>query len=261
VDEIWVGSTHAREELINGNIDIDKIKVVPEFIDLSIIDDYKQKNIKQSKKNKFMFYTISDFTNKKNLQTLILAFFIIAIEFPDTGLLIKTKNTNNDSSNLTSLLTYEIDKIIDSLPFKIDKNITYPTLIVGETKYDNILYIHNNCDCYIDISSGESFGYPVLEAMCFNNQIIVNKNSGSSDIVKGTKFYGVESTPKNAHDNSHPYWIYNSFHHKYYVPELDSLVMQMKRALSESLSEKSERIESQNHKVLSYSINNIKGFI
>jgi glycosyltransferase involved in cell wall biosynthesis len=259
MDEIWVGSTVSREEVISWGIEENKIKIVPEFLDLSMVSAYKEKNKRQN--TRFVFYTIADFTNKKNLQTLILAFFILSIEFPNIELLIKTKNTSNDSSNLNNILNYEIDKILQNLNFTIDKRNTYPKLIIGETKYDNILYIHNNCDCYIDISSGESFGYPVLEAMSFNNQIIINKNSGSCDIVKGTSFYPVDSSSQNSNDNSHPYWIYNSINQKYFVPELNSLVLQMKRAVTESVSEKLERQQLQNNKVINYSIDNIKSFI
>lgn len=260
LDEIWVGSTVSKNELIRLSLDEKKIKIVPEFIDLNIVETYKNKHSREHK-DKFMFYVIADFIDKKNLPTIILAFFILSIEFPDIGLLIKTKNAHNDSSNLSEVIKYDIDKIIQNLRLNIDKNETYPVLIIGETKYENILYIHNNCDCYIDISSGESFGYPVLEAMAFNNQIIVNKNIGSCDTVRGTKFYGVDSQLKYCNDASSPYWIYNSINQQWYDPELGSLIIQMKRAITESSVEKKDRIETQNNKILNYSIDNIKAYL
>lgn len=259
MDEIWVGSTFSYDELIRLSIDTNKIKIVPELIDIDIITRYKNSH-KREKQDKFMFYTIGDFIDKKNISMIILSFFILTAEFPNIGLLIKTKNKNSDSSDLSQMINYEINKIINSLKLPIDKN-TYPVIISGETKYDNILYIHNNCDCYIDASSGESFGYPVLEAVSFNNQVIVNKNIGSVDIVRGTKFYGIDSTLEYSNGFDSQYYMYNSINQQNYVPKLNSLVLQMKRAILESATEKQERIDSQNNKILNYNINNIKKYL
>lgn len=251
MDSIIVGSEFVKNVLSEDQNRSAKIHVVPEPININQIHEYKQQHKSQPKESdRYSFYVISDFITRKNINTILLAFLILSDKFEYIDLIIKTKGSGSLDVVNDQVIQYEFEKIYNTMR---KNQFRKPRILVGNTKYEAIKYIHNNNDCIINISSGESFGYSVLEAMCFNNNTIVTNNTALSELTNNTG-YVVDSELIQCMDSDRIFHIYNSIDQKWYEPSLDSLVLQMSRAAHESPKNKQNRIEAQNNIVTNMTI-------
>ena len=252
MDDIIVGSSFVYNQLqqkISSNIHI-----VPEPIDLNVIKEYKNNSTK-TEKTTFNFYCIADFIDKKNIQKILLCFIDLIRQYPNIELVIKTKSYLGEEIIIKEKIEYEFSKIYDL--YKTSKIKKKPKIVIGDIKTEGIYYIHNNNDCFINISSGESFGYSTLEAMAFENNIIVNKKIGSYDIVKDGCGLYVDSITTNCFDTERLFPMYNTPEQLWSEPIIHSVFDQMRDAVNESSEAKKERIKKQQERISDFSIEKI----
>lgn len=257
VDEIIVGSSFVAKSLSLSGVE-KPIRIVPEPIDLISLHSFRKLNPKKINKD-FTFYAIGNFENRKNFLKLINAFSILSLEFDNVSLVIKTRNkptyiSNNIRESIIKDLV-EIKNSVFSL-LTTDKK-RQPKIIVGDSEYKDILALHNSTDCYIDISSGESFGYPALEAMCFGNNLIINEKTATSELLTEDFGITVKTEDAMAEEEFKPYYCYNTIYQTWKAPILDSLINCMLAAVTESEDKKRTRISRQYERIQSYSIEKI----
>lgn len=256
MDEIIVGSNFLKSSLSNHCAE-NRVRVVPEPIDYNKILEYKQNN-KKHKTNNYTFYAIADLVDRKNIYDIVKAFAILYKDSDNVDLVLKLKTLEDDPSSIDKIIEYEFNKIYSTIR---NNYIKKPKIVFGHTDYNAILYVHHNNDCFINISSGESFGYSTLEAMCFNNQIIVNENIGSTEIIGDECGLINTTTRQRCFDSDRLFGQYNSFHQHWQKPNLESLVANMSRAHNESSKDKENRITKQNSQLQKYSIDNISNML
>ena len=116
---------------------------------------------------------------------------------------------------------YDANKTIKSLAPDIK-------IMMGKFEYNQLLNLHYNSDCFVDVSMGENFGYSLLEAALFNNTIIVNSGISSSEIVQTP--YMVDSHITNVYDPYTKSFVDNSISHKWMNVDYDNLCYHMKNA-------------------------------
>jgi glycosyltransferase involved in cell wall biosynthesis len=252
VDNIVVGSSIAKKTLLNSGVK-NNISVIPEPIDLDLINRYKENNEIEIIDNNFKFYTISSFTDKKNIETLLLAFLIFSNQYENADMIIKLRNIKH-ATDQKAFIDYEFEKLYGTMKCEIVKK---PKILIGNISYDNIMYIHYNNDCYINTSHGESFGYSALEAMAFNNNIIVTKNNGTDDLLDDHCGLVVNSKYTYCQDKDRVFANYNSVLNQWNTPDIDDIVNKMFIACNEARSIKKQRIDAQNKKILNYTFDNI----
>lgn len=248
MDELIVGSASCRDSIIRCGVN-KPIHIIPEPIDLDEIDSFKQIATKENKE--FTFYTIGDFCSRKNILTLMLAYSILSSRYKNINLIIKTKNSISESYIKNSI---DINNTI--FPAMLQDNKKQPRIIVGETEYKNILLLHKKGDCYVDISSGESFGYAALEAMCFDNHIIATEGIGTSDLIEDFGL-GVSSEESFCLEENKTYFMYNTVFQTWMKPNLHDLVKKMELAILETPQERTIRIKKQREKLEKCSINSV----
>lgn len=242
MDTIIVGSKFVKSVLLESQDIKAKINVIPEPIDTKLYQTYINSNPKTTKQNsKYSFYVVSDFIQRKNINLVLLAFLILSDKYDDIELVIKTKSATASSPLMEQTINYEFEKIYNITRKNYFKK---PQVLVGDIKHDGIKYIHHNNNCLINISSGESFGYSVLEAMFFNNNTIVTNNTALSELTNNTG-YVVDSDSVPCFDNDRLYHMYNTLDQKWQQPILNNLVSQMSKAIYESKTSKEQRIEQQ----------------
>lgn len=249
VDKIIVGSSFVKKALNDLSVDC-PIIIVPEPIDYKNIEEYRLNNPIEIQNNNFRFYTIGSFIDRKNLHTLLMAFLIFSNYYSDVDLSIKI-NRIHHVLDIKDYIEYEFEKIYSTVRNNFTRK---PNLFIGNTVYKNILYLHNNNDCYINTSCGESFGYSALEAMCFNNNLIVTDNTGFDDIVDDKCGLKVASELVYAKDKDRIFPIYNSVYQKWYECKIDDLIDKMSIAINESKISKKERISYQNEKIKQFTM-------
>lgn len=231
------------------------VDVVPPPIDLNTIAIYRN-NFIPKKSNQYYFYIISDFINKNNILEIVEAFWLIFDKNDNTELVIKTKNKAQEHTSINQVIEYEFAKLNKA----INKNGKKPKIIVGETKKEAIYYLHNNNTCFIDMSSGRSFGYSTLEALSFGNQVIGLSRTAQSEIIDKTNNYLVESDITNCKDDAKIYDLYNTNDQRWFKPNIQDLSEKMKLAYMEDDMQKKIRLENSKNKILRYSLESISEF-
>jgi glycosyltransferase involved in cell wall biosynthesis len=250
LDSIIVGSSFVKKTILNHTSFDKPIHIIPEPLDLELIKDYRENNEIEVLDYNYKFYTISSFIDRKNIQTLLLAFLILSNHYPDIDLIIKLRNISQTHS-VQQLLDYEFEKIYTVMRNNFVKK---PKILIGNISYDNVLYIHNNNDCYVSASYGESFGYSALEAVAFNNNIICTSHTGFDDLLNAAGGLSIASDTKYCVDKDRLFPIYNSVYEKWSEPKIDDLVTKMSLCINESKQNKKERIAKQNQIIENYTI-------
>lgn len=256
MDMIVVGSNFVYKSLVQSGSDPQKIRIIPEPIDLEVVNLYKQNN-KQEDRKAFSFYTICDFVDRKNLDKIITAYGLAYDIDDNVELIIKLKNFSNTDIHINETVDYTLGKIYTTLR---RNHIKKPKIILGNTKHDAIMYLHHNNDCFINASSGESFGYATLEAMAFNNNVIVNDKIGSSEILAEHCGLLTETKTIGCVDSDRIYYQYNTIDNNWYEPQLESLIENMYKASNETPSLKQRRIDSQNSQLNKFSTDTISQY-
>lgn len=252
MDTIVVGSKWLRNHVQNIPKFVSKVVQIPEPIDINRIDEYKKSN--PTTDNNFKFYVISDYLTKKNIDKILLAFLLVSRKFTDIDLVLKLKNRSDEHAILESTIEYDFSKIYKCM--KIN-DIKKPKILFGNTKYIPILYLHNNNNCLINISSGESFGYSCLEAMAFGNNIITNSDTGSTELAENNCGLVVDSRIVPCIDPDRQYSIYNTVDQKWSEPILQDLATKMIMAITESKSQKEIRLAAQSEKISQYTVSSV----
>lgn len=222
-----------------------KIDVIPPPIDLDNIKKYRKNNLKEIDKNLFTFYVIEDFINKSNINILLEAFWLAIDNEEDINIVIKTKNKNQEHTDLYQTIEYEFGKL-GSMISKFNRK---PKIVIGEIKNDAMYYFHNNNSCYVDVSSGKSFGYSVLEALAFDNPIITMEDSAQSEIIKDTNNFIASSEITYCKDESKNYNTYNTIDQRWYSPNVQNLIEQINSVIHEDYIHKIDRIKKSREKL------------
>jgi glycosyltransferase involved in cell wall biosynthesis len=254
-DEILVGSRSCKNAVIGCGI-IDKpIHVIPEPIDLKLVSSFLELN--PTKKDGFTFYVLADFCQRKNILTTITAHSILCSKYDYANLIIKTKHKNlAEFSVPDSYIKESVDENNTIFPLHKD-NKRQPRIIIGDTDYKNILHLHNKGDCFIGVSSGESFGYATLEAMAFQNNIIVNENTGTEDLIGDGFGLTVSSVSVPCEDPYKQYFLYNTIFQTWQKPKIEDLVRHMETAILESDTERKTRQQKQKTRVNNCSMESV----
>lgn len=253
MDEVIVGSNYVYKSLVHRDNLRTKIKIVPEPIDIEYLSQYQNNNISQ-KRNNYSFYVVADLVDRKNIYDILKAYIMLYDSGDNVDLVLKLKNYSSQDINIDQVVEYEFSKIYGKYR---KNNFKKPQIVFGDTNYESLLYIHNNNDCLINISSGESFGYSALEALCFNNNVITTKNSATSELLGDYGGLLIDVNKSRCEESNRIYYMYNSHHQWWYKPDLESLMLNMDMARNESLSNKEKRINYQNSIISNYSINTV----
>lgn len=251
-DELIVPSNYVYN-IVKESGKVNKtVHTIPIPIDIEEITSYQNNKI-QNETNKYNFYAIADFVNKNNILQILEAFLLAFDEDDGVDIVIKTKNKTQEHSDLHQVIEYELSQLSN----RIGKHHQKPKIIIGETKKESILYLHHNNNCYIDLSSGKSFGYSALEALVFNNSVLCLKHSAQSEITENTGNLLVDSSLVYCRDDSRMYDFYNTVNQKWLVPSIEDLILKLKLVHTEDIEHQKERLQKTNLKIQKYTIENI----
>lgn len=143
-----------------------------------------------TKKNNFTytFYSISEDTERKNLDQLIKAYFLSFSAKDNVNLVLKV----NHSSNIDQ----RIQDIKRRSRTHAENNYPPITIIKDWLTEDQIYGLHRSCDCYVSVALGEAWCYPILDAYIFGNHIICD-NKGHKQ-MRGRSFSHFDSKSDTA---------------------------------------------------------------
>jgi glycosyltransferase involved in cell wall biosynthesis len=165
--------------------------------DTSSISSLEEGQLKISR-DKFNFYTISQWSERKNFFDLILTYLSTFSSEDNVRLILKT-HLKDFTEEDRKYIVNEIGQIIQSTG---RHNLPEISLIHKSLSSAEIQHLHNNADCYVSCSRGEGLGLGVLEA-CTNAKPVISHEFGEQSMyLKGNSLcYDYQLGPVNGRSN------------------------------------------------------------
>ena len=175
MNEIWTGSEANVYAIRNAGITC-PIHIVPEAIDTSIDTQTIEPYIVENDQFKlgYKFYSIFEWTERKNPRALLTAYFQEFQNNPDVSLTIKTY-----VDNFTPEKKQQIRESIMDIKRELGL-ATIPKLFLFMNLMDRqqVYRFHKTFDCFVSAHRGEGWGIPQMEALLMGKPIISTNYGG-----------------------------------------------------------------------------------
>jgi len=191
MDEAWVICEDSKWASINSGVDI-PINIVPHTHNP---DKYKSKREKLYSRPAFaglyttdyLFYTIGEFTQRKNLPALIQAFHAEFDPSEDVNLLIKVNSSKFSGPELLQQAQGLCNKIKEDLRLYPSIDDYKSEIIMAQYLSDEeILDLHYTGDCFVSPSYGEAWSVPTQDAIALGKSVVCSNTGGMKDMMDAT---------------------------------------------------------------------------
>jgi len=175
MDEIWICSWMFAKTLKDSGVKV-PIRVVPQAISTTI---KKNKPFKIPEHKGFLFYSIFQWTERKNPKALIQTYLKTFEGNDGVSLLVKTYRGNFSESEKQAIRN-------DILLWKRQLRLKhYPRIFLALDPVSNeeMARIHDTGDCYVSAHRGEGWGMPQMEAMLHGKPIISTNFGGIHEFM------------------------------------------------------------------------------
>lgn len=177
MDEIWTGSQANVDAIRNAGVRV-PVFIYPQAIDTETKWPQNPYKIKEFKEG-YKFYSIFEWTDRKNPETLLNAYWQAFEGRDDVCLIIKTYFRNFTHSNKKQILNS-----IARLKSKSGiKNFPKVFLYLDLMDRQHILRLHETGDCFVSPHRGEGWGLPAVEAALAGNAVITTGYGGVGEYV------------------------------------------------------------------------------
>lgn len=210
-DQLWVPSQWQKECSIKQGYDPNKIKVVPEGVDVATFKpEVKPPHHPLTSDGRFKFFLAGRWDYRKSTKEIIETFLKTFDKNEPVDLIVSVDNPfSNDTFEST------------------EQRLEYYNLMDGRIKilhfppreeYVNLL---KSCDVFVSCARSEGWNLPLLESMACGTPSIYSDCSGQLEFAKG-KGIPVKIIGEKSVDSSH----YNHFNESvgnYYEPDFEDL--------------------------------------
>lgn len=175
-DELWTGSDYNAQAIRNAGVD-KPIYIIPEAIETDIHDI---EPFVVPKNGEYRFYSIFEWTERKNPLALLEAYFREFYNTDGVALILKTYVDN---------FTPEKKQIIDSEIAQLKRRVPlekYPPVYLYRKLMNrqSIYSFHKAFDCFVSAHRGEGWGIPQMEAMLLGKPMISTNCGGVHEYLK-----------------------------------------------------------------------------
>jgi len=181
LDEVWCPSQQNVEVFQNSGVTI-PIHKIPHAFNRELFEkETVPINLQNLDKDAFNFYSIFQWTSRKNPEAILKAYLT---EFKSTErvcLILKTYLINPNNPAEKEELKKRIIEVKNKLYLK-----DYPkTLLISDLLSRNQIHqLHQLGDCYLSFAMNEGFGIPITEAMMAANPAISTNYGGPTEFIK-----------------------------------------------------------------------------
>lgn len=179
--EVWTGSEYNKQAIRNAGV-TKPIYIIPQSIVLNA-DVESIRPYKITHEKKYKFYSIFEWTERKNPLVLFEAFWL---EFANEDGVSLTIKTYVDNFSKTKRL--EIDSSIKQLKKRLNL-VQYPPIYLYRNLMDRmqVYRFHKTFDCFISTHRGEGWGIPQVEAMLLGKPVISTNCGGVHEYLTDKK--------------------------------------------------------------------------
>ena len=131
----------------------------------------------------YKFYTIGQFIPRKGIEETIEAYCKTFISTDDVVLIVKTFGQNYSTEQI-DWCESKIQSIINR--YKSDAGHAPIVYLKEQVSYDIVQSLHNQCDCYVQLTRTEGFGLGIFEAYNSGKKLIVTNYGGHTEFIKKT---------------------------------------------------------------------------
>jgi len=174
MDEVWVISQQQIEACKTSGVQV-PVNLVQHPCNVAKYQQkYEPLKYKQLE-NKFVFYWLGEFNQRKNLAAAVKAFHIEFDPDEPVELIIKTSIPGKNPVETASIINEYLKEIKENL--KLYKNIGVykkETLITAYMKESDLMRLHKSGHCFICTSHGEAFCLPAADALGVGNPVIAH---------------------------------------------------------------------------------------
>lgn len=191
MDEMWVATPQEKINLEESGITNVKVVRMP----MSFSDTTETlPELKDLIAGRFAFYTVGEFVPRKNIEDLLLAYWREFKRHEDVVFVLKTNLGLVKPEELGIYIKQQVDHLQKTYRL-YEYSHHYPEVLIITEKLtdEEIIKLHNTCDCFISTSYGESTCRPLVDAAYAGNKIICTDNIGAADpLVKMEKVPSIE---------------------------------------------------------------------
>ena len=192
MDEIWVVTEEQKDACIKSGVTV-PIKVIDSPKDFSAYErEYEKFSFDPFIDETYKFYTISDFSYRKNVFCLINTFFSTFTSQDNVSLIVKGFVTGQTYEQSFEYLKSAVQEIKTGLR---RPEWSYPRIVFVNKRlsYEQMYVLHNSCDCFVSASRGEGDGLPMVDAAGMKNITISPNWNGPKKNFEGTNHLLIES--------------------------------------------------------------------
>jgi len=185
--------------------------------------DYENNTLDFDKvKDKYTFYSIFEWSERKNPIGLLRAYFSEFQNVDDVRLILKTYKSRVPNSH--EFISNELKKVQNDLNFKIVPEIQ---LITEMLSTEDLKQIHKRSHCFVLPHRSEGVGLPHMEAMSYGNPVIATGFSGNIDFMNKDNSYLIDYSLTPTYGmQSMARWYNGSM--KWAEPDLSQLMQYMR---------------------------------
>lgn len=178
LNEVWVPSEYNRKVFVDSGVTV-PVSVMPHAFNNNEYADIEYKNvIPKSYESHFKFYSVFQWTERKNPLGLLKAFLTEFDGSCDAVLVLKTYMRDPTDPEDNIAIKREIQNLKQQLRLANYPRILLITSLLSRAQ---IRSLHKECNCYVSLHRSEGFGVPLAEAMFAGNPTISTNYSGNVD--------------------------------------------------------------------------------
>lgn len=190
-DGMFVCCDYTKKALLNSGVTKPVYVVPPAFdTELSKVNHEAVKRlISLPNKDAYKFYTVFQWTERKNPVGLLVSYFTEFTEKDDVVLILKTYATNNTLQEVQQI-KQKIQEVKDNLNLKYYPKVA---LLTGVLSTEEMWDLHHFGDCFVLINRSEGLGIPHIEAGLCGNPVITTNHGSVPELIPQDCAYYVDA--------------------------------------------------------------------
>lgn len=187
VDKVLVGSTWNRGVFIDSGV-TKPIGIVPHGINVADFDGVMPYNIDGIKKDAYVFYSIFQWTERKNPLAAVKAYWYAFQKQENVALVLKTYR-GDYSEGEKEAIRNTLKRIKEVTPIDYYPPIYYISNMLTE---EEIKGLHARGDCYLSVDRGEGFGLAPFAAGACGKPVIATGFGGITEYATSDNSYLID---------------------------------------------------------------------